>query len=246
MIKFRELFRLRKHCFKHNIEYYYVCPQCLKPYLKKTKFNSLKEIRDYQIKMASLVIQKDKRTDIKTVGIIKNKVKGKMIWSGAFLYDLIKDNIYFRTFTSQKPIFTKYFSTVLFLNQVDNYIELINNIVDQPDCYLINASGRIHPFLFGLTCDIGLKIDIPIFGYTETLLYGRIVKKEESVLIDVYDDGEKIGLGIPKPNSKKFFFISIGNNLSLNTAKEIFMRITFETFSQIKIDLNNFIQKSMQ
>jgi len=148
--------------------------------------------------------------------------------------------ISFRTF---KPIFTRYFSSILFLNQTEIYLDLIKDIDIIPDCYIINVSGQIHPYFYGAACDFGLQIETPVIGYTRTLLYGELKKnKENSNIPRVYFEEILIGYAIPKPNTKKFYYISVGNNLSLQSALIIFTKLDLGLFSSLRNDLNNYIQ----
>lgn len=122
-------------------------------------------------------------------------------------------------------------------------MDLIKNIDIIPDCYIINASGQIHPYLYGAACDLGLQIESPVIGYTKKLLFGDLRKNKEKLDIpQVYYEDNLIGYAIPKPNSKKFYYISIGNNISLQSALTIFTKLDFGLFNNLRNDLNNYIK----
>ena len=166
-----------------------------------------------------------------------------LAYSGLIVYNINNKeivNLFFQTF---KPIFTEYFSSILFLNQTEIYLDLIKNIDIIPDCYIVNASGQIHPYFYGAACDFGLQIESPVIGYTKKLLFGGLrINKEKSNISQVYSEENLIGYAIPKPDAKKFYYISIGNNISLKSALTIFKKLDFGLFSSLRNDLNNYIQ----
>ncbi len=230
-------------CKNHNIEYNYVCPACIKPFLENTPFLSLEEIRDYQKENASKVILEDKKSEYNLIGIIKIKFLKDMSYSGLIIYDRKDKKIVDTKFTSFKPIFTEYFPSVLFLNQTQIYLNLIKNLKIVPDCYILNSSGQIHPFFYGSACDFGLKIDVPVIGYTKKLLCGELRENSKNTKISgIYHLDHLIGYAIPKPNSNKFLFLSVGNTISLRTATKLFLSIDQKLLSILSVNLNNFIQ----
>ncbi|MHA1805074.1 MAG: endonuclease V [Promethearchaeota archaeon] len=237
---------LMRTCEMHGTSYYYTCPDCLKPYLKATPFSSLDEIRHYQREMAKEVNQNDIVRDHEVVGIIKIKFQENLAHVGYLRYSLVEKKISSFKMTSLEPIFTRYFPSVLFLNHSNLYLKIINELEKQPDCYLLNSSGRIHPFFYGAACDVGKQINIPVIGYTESLLFGTILKEKNSSLLQITCEGETIGMGVPRPNSKKYYYISVGNNISLVSAVRVFLAIDFSVFSELKRRINKAIQERKQ
>jgi deoxyribonuclease V len=238
-----------KICKIHNTKYDYVCPECIKPFLKNTPFSTLKEIRNYQKKKAKDVHEIDVYKDIELVGIMKVKILDDFSYSGILVYNIKKKEIILNIFRIFKPIFTNYFPSILFLNQTEIYLDLLSDLDLNPDCYVVNSSGKIHPYLYGCACDFGLKIETPVIGYTKTLLFGVLHDLKESPhseIKGVFTNNTLIGYAVPKPNSKKYFYISVGNNISLQTAVRLFLQLDFQMFSHLSIKLNNYIQKKAQ
>lgn len=215
----------------------------MKPYLNSTQFSDLKDVRNYQKRNAEKISLIDKITDFNIIGIIDKRLIEDLSYSGLIIYNINDKEIvkiFFKTF---KPIFTEYFSSILFLNQTEIYLDLIKDIDIIPDCYIINASGQIHPFLYGAACDFGLQIETPVIGYTKKLLFGELrINKEKSNISQVYSEEKLIGYAIPKLNTKKFYYISVGNNISLHSALTIFTQLDLGLFSSLRNDLNNYIQ----
>lgn len=200
-------------------------------------------MRNYQKKNAKRVSQIDKRTNYNLIGIINTRLIESLAYSGLIIYNINDKEIvkiFFKTF---KPIFTEYFSSILYLNQTEIYLDLIKNIDIIPDCYILNASGQMHPYFYGAACDFGLQIKSPVIGYTKKLLFGELrINKEKSNIPQINSEENLIGYAIPKPNAKKFYYISVGNNISLQTALIIFTKLDLGLFSSLRNNLNNYIQ----
>jgi deoxyinosine 3'endonuclease (endonuclease V) len=121
-------------------------------------------------------------------------------------------------------------------------LNLVENVKEKPDCYIVNSSGQVHPFLYGAACDFGLKIKEPVIGYTKKLLFGVLkVFDEKSNIHGIYSNELLIGYAIPKPNSKKFYYLSVGNNISLQTALKIFLNLKLSIINNLETKLNNYI-----
>ena len=231
-----------KICKIHGFEYKYVCSECLKPFLSETQFSSLDEVRNYQIDYARRVKFEDKGNDIECIVIIKLKVLKEIACIGAYFYDLSKQKLKNSLFKVYKTRFSEYFPSVLFLNQSEIYLKFINGFDEPPDCYILNSSGQIHPYLFGTACDVGLHLDLPVIGYTKKLLYGQIQSNNKKGDIHgVYTNDLLIGYVVPKLTSSKYLYVSVGNNITLQNALNTFLKIDFQIFNRLSIEVNNFI-----
>ncbi len=214
-----------KSCSVHNLSYRYVCPECIKPFLKDTPFRDLKNVREYQVKKSSEIIEKDNRKDFNTIGLLKFRIVGSKSFGVADIIDLRLGKSLDTCYKVFCPKFTDYFSTLLFLNHTDIYLDLIGILKVKPDCYIINASGRMHPFFYGVACELGLKNDTSVFGYTKTLLFGKVDQDTAKEFPIVSYKEDHIGYAVPRINSNKSYYISVGNNISLNTALNLFLKL---------------------
>ena len=122
-------------------------------------------------------------------------------------------------------------------------MDLIKDLDLPLDCYVTNSSGQIHPYLYGCACDFGLKIKTPVIGYTKKLLFGELRENKQNPNIPgVYSQDSLIGYAIPKPNSKNYLYISVGNNISLQSALKLLLKIDLMILRKLDIDLNSYIQ----
>ncbi|MFX0189018.1 MAG: endonuclease V [Candidatus Hodarchaeota archaeon] len=230
-------------CKVHSIEYYYVCPECVQPYLINTPFSTLEEVREFQKENAKKVSLIDKNTEYNLIGLIKIRFLEGLAYSGLLIYNISDNEIVNISFKSFKPIFTKYLSSILFLNQTDVYMDLICDSKIVPDCYIVNSSGQIHPFLYGCACDFGLKINIPVIGYTKKLLFGELKETKKNIKFsEIYYQDRILGYAIPKIGSKRYFYISVGNNISLKSAMDVFLKLNLKMMRILKQKLNSFIR----
>jgi len=230
-------------CKIHGSVYNYVCSECLKPFLNKTQFSSLEEVRDYQIHYAKKVKVEDKGNSIRCICIIKLKVLKEIACIGAYFYDLNKQKLKNSLFKVYKTRFSEYFPSVLFLNQSEIYLKFLNGFDELPDCFILNSSGQIHPYLYGTACDVGLHFEVPVIGYTKKLLFGQIKSNNKKGYIPgVYSNDLLIGYAVPKLTSSKYLYVSVGNNITLEKVLETFLKIDFQIFSRLSIEVNNFVQ----
>ncbi|MHA1291904.1 MAG: endonuclease V [Promethearchaeota archaeon] len=235
---------LTKICKKHGKKYNYVCSECLKPFLENLKFKSLEEIREYQKANSKKIVLKDKRKGYNMIGLIKIKFVEDFAFSGLFIYQINENKIIERKFKTSTVNINKYFPSILFLSQTDIYLEIINSIIEKPDCFVVNSSGQIHPYLYGSACDLGLKIDVPVIGYTKKLLFGFMKEKINNLEYrEIIHNNQLLGYAIPKQFSKKYYYISVGNNLSLQSALKIFLKINLSILSKLNMEVNNYFQK---
>ncbi|MFW9881393.1 MAG: endonuclease V, partial [Candidatus Thorarchaeota archaeon] len=66
--------------------------------------------------------------------------------------------------------------------------------------------------------------------------------EEFEKILGIYYQDRLLGYAIPKRGSKKFLYISVGNNISLKTAKEVFVKVNLKLMNILKQKLNSFIQ----
>jgi len=100
----------------------------------------------------------------------------------------------------------------------------------------------IHIYTDG-ACDFGLIIKTPVIGYTKKLLFGEQRENKQNPNIPgVYSQDSLIGYAIPKPNSKNYLYISVGNNISLQSALKLLLNIDLIILRKLDIDLNSYIQ----
>jgi len=241
-------------CEKHNLDYKYICPECLSPYLKNTSFSSLEEIREYQKINSKKINITDQKYKIKTVTCMKIRYFNNLAYAGSLFYDIKKKltiNFEILKFKESFP----YFPTILFLRDLKIYLNLAEQIKYPPDCYLINASGQLHPYLFGVASDFGLnlKLKVPVIGVTKKNLCRNVIINNlkglngDKIAGDVLFENKLAGKYLSHKNLKRGIYVSVGNNISLNSALNTILKMVKyrvpEPIRLISIELNKFIKK---
>lgn len=102
-------------------------------------------------------------------------------------------------------------------------------LTNSPDLYIFDGNGYLHPRHMGLATHASFFLGKPTIGVAKT--YYRIDKKtdytepdaEAGSYTDIVIDGEVYGRALRTHSNVKPVFVSIGNNISLETATDITM-----------------------
>lgn len=124
-----------------------------------------------------------------------------------------------------------YMSTFLSLRNKQPLLEVIDHFPDF-DLLLIEGAGKQHPRYFGLACDIGVELDIPTIGITQSSLWGEIdfshshdKKGFNYNIFPVFDEKFLIAYFIRKIENKRGIFLSVGHKMSLETSLDIILAL---------------------
>ncbi|MHB8626025.1 MAG: endonuclease V [Aggregatilineales bacterium] len=103
-----------------------------------------------------------------------------------------------------------------------------SQLVHEPDVFIFDGMGRIHPRRIGIASHMGLWLNRPTIGCGKTLLVGRYVEPpdERGAYADLIDHGEELGVILRTRAGVKPVFISVGNLADLPTSIELIMRCT--------------------
>lgn len=107
--------------------------------------------------------------------------------------------------------------------------KLLENV---PDIYIFDGNGYLHPRHMGIATHSSFYLNKPTIGIAKT--YFRVDKKtdytepdnEAGSFTDIIIDGEVYGRALRTHKDVKPVFISIGNNISLDTACSLALKLT--------------------
>jgi deoxyribonuclease V len=114
----------------------------------------------------------------------------------------------------------------------------IQNAKLKPDILMCDGHGIIHPRFFGEAVQLGLALNIPSFGVAKNPFIGfstwqsleRVKGKKTPIWLNDPNvhrlNNRKLGYAVCLADRKKPVFISIGFNISLDTALEISLKTT--------------------
>jgi len=112
-----------------------------------------------------------------------------------------------------------YIPTLLSFREIPPAIAAIRKLKAQPDVFLVDAHGLAHPYRFGFACHLGLALGKPTIGVAKSRLIGEILEKGKNVFL-VHDE-EIVGEVVTTRKGAKPVFVSIGHQVSLETAAAI-------------------------
>ncbi|MDE7365476.1 MAG: endonuclease V [Ruminococcus sp.] len=140
-------------------------------------------------------------------------------------------------------------------------LETVKLLENQPDIYMFDGNGYLHPRNMGIATHASFYLNKPTIGVAKT--YFRVDKKTDYIepyktagsFTDIIINEEVYGRVLRTYDNVKPVFVSIGNNISLDTAAKITMSLVEKEshipiptrFADLEthIERNNLIGKSI-
>ncbi|NIR15483.1 MAG: endonuclease V [Desulfobacterales bacterium] len=119
-----------------------------------------------------------------------------------------------------------YIPTLLSFREIPPAISAISKLRVQPDIFLVDAHGIMHPYRLGFAAHLGLFLDKPTIGVAKNPLCGEPQPLKEGRWTTIIDKGETIGAKVVTRQGRKPVYVSIGHKVSLETAIDIVMEYT--------------------
>ncbi len=93
----------------------------------------------------------------------------------------------------------------------------------EPDLVIVDGQGIAHPRRFGLASHLGLVLNKPTIGCAKSRLCGQYTEpdKEKGAYSPLFDEDEIIGTVLRTRTNVSVVFVSIGHNISLDTARKL-------------------------
>ena len=111
-----------------------------------------------------------------------------------------------------------YIPTLLMFRELPPVISAIKKLKLNPDVFLVDGHGIMHPYRLGFASHLGLTIGKPTVGVAKSPLLGQIQKFTKQGWVPIMDDGEVIGAAVVMGGGSKPIYVSIGHMVSLETA----------------------------
>lgn len=111
-------------------------------------------------------------------------------------------------------------------------LETVKLLENQPDIYIFDGNGYLHPRHMGIASHASFYLNKPTFGIAKT--YFRVDKKTDFVMpdndagsfTDIVINDEVYGRALRTHTGVKPVFVSVGNNISLDTACKFALDLT--------------------
>jgi len=111
-----------------------------------------------------------------------------------------------------------YIPTLLSFREIPPVVSAIKKLRLNPDVFLVDGQGIMHPYRLGFASHLGLTIAKPTIGAAKSPLWGERQAFTEDGWAPVTDNGEVIGAVVITKKGSKPLYVSIGNMVSLETA----------------------------
>jgi len=111
-----------------------------------------------------------------------------------------------------------YIPTLLSFREVPPALSAVRKLHLQPDVFLIDAQGIMHPYRLGFAAHLGLVTDRPTIGVAKSPLCGESDDLRGKTWALIKDGGEIVGAKVVTKMGKRPVYVSVGHKVSLETA----------------------------
>jgi deoxyribonuclease V len=114
-----------------------------------------------------------------------------------------------------------YIPTLLSFREIPPVISAIKKLKLNPDVFLVDGQGIMHPYRLGFASHLGLTIAKPTVGVAKAPLFGELQAFIKEGWAPITDKNEVIGAAVVTKKGSKPVYVSTGNMVSLETAIDI-------------------------
>ncbi len=125
------------------------------------------------------------------------------------------------TRTAQTVTKLPYIPTLLSFREMPPAIAAVKKLRLQPDVFIVDGQGLMHPYRLGFASHLGLVMNRPTVGVAKNPLTGDVGSFNESGWAPVIDRQEVIGAALLTRKGARPVYVSIGHMVSLKRAIEV-------------------------
>lgn len=175
---------------------------------------NLSKLINEQIKLAKRVIKTDDFSDIKTIAGCDIAYFENNAICTIVVMDLETLKVREKKYKIGKVNFP-YIAGFLGYREAPIIVETYHELEIDPDIFIIDGNGILHPQKFGLASQVGLLLDKPTIGIAKNLLCGEV--KGDKILLN----NKVVGKSFKSREISNPIYVSIGNKICLKTAEKI-------------------------
>jgi len=193
----------------------------------RTAVPLLDRLRREQRHLASLVTEEDAGGAAERIAGVDVSYDADRMYAAAVCVDAITLAVV-EVATATSAVSFPYIPTYLARREFSGIEAVVRSFSRMPDVLMVDGHGRLHPALFGVACDVGVRLDIPTIGVAKHLLAGRAMKASggDKAAIPIALGGDIRGYAWVPPGAARPIFISVGHRISLVTALDLVRRTT--------------------
>ncbi|HML03254.1 MAG TPA: endonuclease V [Candidatus Bathyarchaeia archaeon] len=117
-----------------------------------------------------------------------------------------------------------YIPTLLSYREVPPAFSAIKKLELDPDIFLVDGQGIMHPYRLGFASHLGLIVAKPTIGVAKSRLCGEVQTSTKDGWAPIVDKEEIVGAAVTTKKGRNPVYVSIGNMISLKTAIAIVRR----------------------
>jgi deoxyribonuclease V len=187
---------------------------------------SVKKVRATQLKLSKKIIKRDVLSkEIRYIAGVDVAYTGKLSIGAVAVLDfeslMLKES---KTAICQTRF--PYIPTLLSFREIPPTIFAIQKLKLEPDVFLVDGQGVMHPYGLGFASHLGLIIGKPTIGAAKSPLFGKIQTFTEHGWAPITDRDELIGAAVSTRKGRKPVYVSVGNMVSLEKAIAIVKHCT--------------------
>lgn len=120
----------------------------------------------------------------------------------------------------QEEVTFPYVPGLLAFREAPAIIHAFEKLRNKPDLLILDGHGYAHPRRFGVTCHLGLVLNVPAIGCAKSRLIGACEEPgaEAGSHSPLTHEGEVIGVTLRTRAGAKPVFVSVGHRICLQSA----------------------------
>jgi deoxyribonuclease V len=111
-----------------------------------------------------------------------------------------------------------YIPTLLSFREIPPSLAAIEKLRFQPDVFLVDGQGIMHPYRLGFASHLGIILGKPSIGTAKNPLTGQVRQFGREGWAPIMDAGDTVGVALLTKNNAKPLYVSIGHMVSLEKA----------------------------
>lgn len=179
----------------------------------------LKDLRARQKKMKPKLVVRDPRRGYEQVAGLDIAYDGDRTFAALVMFDLESCEEIGRYYSEGHATFP-YIPTYLAFREIPSMASLMKH-VDDRTVVMYDGNGVLHPEGFGVASQVGVAFGVGTIGVAKRLLCGSVAGSAKGGWRDVIMNGRRVGYAMSSRRSMNPVYVSIGHQISLESAAEI-------------------------
>jgi deoxyribonuclease V len=127
---------------------------------------------------------------------------------------------------ARAPVTFPYVPGLLAFREIPVALRALELLRTEPNVIIVDGHGRSHPRRMGITCHLGVLLDLPTVGCAKSILCGTAAQPEDEVgaWTPLIDRGEQIGAALRTREGTTPVYVSVGHRVTLPGAVDLVLK----------------------